>query len=84
MDSSCTYNANDLPVLTTLNGGLSQAQETAQYDPDSRLTRLQAVGPTTDTAPAVQHLQRRLQRRRLDHRDDLDCQRRRYRHPAQP
>src|SRR5439155_26262108 len=45
------YNANDLPLTTTLNSGATQAQETAQYDPDSRLTRLQATGPATATAP---------------------------------
>ena len=36
--STFAYNANDLPVTTTLHSGPTQAQETAQFDPDSRLT----------------------------------------------
>jgi RHS repeat-associated protein len=49
--STFAYNANDLPVSATLNSGPTQAQETVQYDPNSRLTRLQATGPATAPAP---------------------------------
>ena len=49
--STFAYNANDLPVSATLNSGPTQAQETVQYDQNSRLTSLQATGPATAAAP---------------------------------
>jgi len=45
--SSFTYNANDLLQAFTLPGGV---QESAQYDPNSQLTGVTALGPNTNGA----------------------------------
>jgi YD repeat-containing protein len=45
--STFGYNADDLPLTTTLPGGV---QETGQYDAGSRLTHLSATGPSHQIA----------------------------------